>query len=280
MKLSNASVLLTGTAGGIGRAFATALHRQGARLLLTDTNEHALVQLASELGPSPEVKTVAANLADATDRSALISHAKSWRTNVLINNAGICRFGWLEEQTNGDIAATLDINAEAPIALCLGLLPHLQQRQEAHIVNLGSVFGSIGYPGYALYAASKFAVRGFSEALKRELADTGVRVHYLAPRATDTGINDDVVVNMNRELNVATDKPEVVAEALCQMLNHDKARRTIGFPEKLFVRLNGMLPELVDHELKKQLPTIKRYGRRLVGTDSLNNSHPVKEMAS
>jgi len=277
MNWANTRLLLTGASGGIGTAFATALHKRGASLLLVDIDYDALEKVATALGPAARVELMRADLTDPSGRTTLISRAATWRTNVIINNAGICRFGWLADQTDHDVAATLAINTEAPLALCLGLLPHLMQQPEAHIVNLGSVFGSIGYPGYAVYSASKFAIRGFTEALRRELVDTSVAVHYLAPRATRTGINNDTVVRMNRALGVAMDTPEMVAEALCRLLDNNEKQRTVGFPEKLFVRLNGLIPGVVDRALRKQLPIIKRHAR--FGT-SREHTTNMKEMTS
>jgi len=123
----------------------------------------------------------------------------------------------------------------------------------------GGIGGAIGYPGYAVYSATKFAVRGFTEALRRELSDTGVSVRYVAPRATRTGINTSAVERMNAELGVAMDPPELVAKAVCDMLAGGKVEAVLGWPEKLFARVNGILPRVVDGAFRKQLPVIRRY---------------------
>jgi short-subunit dehydrogenase len=151
------------------------------------------------------------------------------------------------------------VNEQAPIHLCRLLLPHLRRQSEAHILNTGSVFGGIGYAAYSVYSATKFAMRGFSEALRRELADTSVQVHCLAPRATRTGINTAAVERMNAELGVAMDTPDVVARAACDMLESGVAEAVVGWPEKFFVRLNALFPRLVDGALRKQLPVIRRH---------------------
>ncbi len=146
---------------------------------------------------------------------------------------------------------------------------------EACILNTGSVFGSIGYPGYAVYSATKFAIRGFTEALRRELADTHVKVHYVAPRATRTGINTSAVERMNAELGVAMDPPELVAKAVCDMLAGGRVEAVLGWPEKFFARVNGVLPRLVDGALRKQLPVIRRYaGEPLRRAQDLRGRHP------
>ena len=154
----------------------------------------------------------------------------------------------------------LATNVETPIQLCRALLPVLRDKPVAAIVNVGSVLGAIGYPGYSLYCSTKFALRGFTEALRRELAETSVHVHLLSPRATDTDINSQAVSDLNRELGSGVDSPALVARELMGMLQSKcGGHRVIGWPEKLFARINGAFPGIVDGALKKQLPVIHKY---------------------
>lgn len=187
--------------------------------------------------------------------------AARWRggINVLVNNAGVNQFSMFEDQTAAQIDLTLAVNVAAPLHLCRELLPHLARQSEARILNVGSVFGVIGYPGYAAYSASKFALRGFSEALRREFAGTSIHVQYFAPRATRTAFNSAAVERMNAELGVAMDPPERVARNACALLESGRAEAVVGWPEKLFARVNAALPRLVDHALRRQLPAIRRY---------------------
>lgn len=263
MNLATARVLLTGAGGGIGGAIAAELLARGATVLLVDVNEGALRRFAaSEPKESAgRVDVFTANLTRADDRARLAEFARTWRggINVLINNAGVSHFRLLEDQPAEEVDLALAVNLQAPIHLCRLLLPHLQQQPEAHILNTGSVFGSIGYAAYSVYSATKFAMRGFTEALRRELADTTVTVHYLAPRATRTGINTAAVESMNAELGVPMDTPPVVARAACEMLEKGTLEAVVGWPEKFFVRLNALLPRLVDSSLRKQLPVIRRH---------------------
>src|SRR5690606_4176201 len=101
--------------------------------------------------------------------------------------------------------------------------------------------------------------RGFSEALARELMDTNVSVRYFAPRGTRTALNDDRVVAMNAELGNAMDTPEQVAAQLVAFLSQDGRSRFLGWPEKLYVLVNALLPSIVDRSVRQQLSTIKRY---------------------
>jgi len=263
VKLTEARVLLTGAAGGIGSAIAAELLAKGAAVLMVDMNDGALRQLASNRlhASSDRVDIYAADLTKAEDRTRLAEFARGWRggVNVLINNAGVNHFRLLHEQPAEEVDLALAVNLQAPIHLCRLLLPHLCRQTDAQILNTGSVFGGLGYAAYSVYSATKFAMRGFSEALRRELADTAVTVHYLAPRATRTGINSAAVEQMNEELKVAMDVPESVAAAACRMLEQETAEAVVGWPEKFFVRLNGLLPRLVDGALRRQLPVIRRY---------------------
>jgi short-subunit dehydrogenase len=270
MKATSIRALVTGGAGGIGQAIASDLLWRGASVLLVDRDTAALGRTAERLARFGDcVRTLAADLTSAADRQRICSTAAEWRggVNVLVNNAGVNHFRMFEDQPAGQIDLAIAINVQAPMHLCHELLPHLRRQPEACILNTGSVFGAIGYPGYAVYSATKFAVRGFTEALRRELADTGVRVHYVAPRATRTGINTSAVERMNAELGVAMDPPEIVAKAVCDMLEGGRAEAVIGWPEKLFARVNGVLPRLVDGALRKQLPVIRRYAGETAPTN-------------
>lgn len=265
MRLNDARVLLTGAAGGIGRALAAELLKQGAQVLMVDRDEASLrvasQQLAfGELGH--EVRVV--DLTQPPERSRLCQLAGAWRggVNVLINNAGVNPFGLFDDLTSAQIERTLAVNVLAPMQLTHEFLPHLRAQPCASILNIGSVFGAIGYPGYVAYSASKFAIRGFTEALRRELGSGGPKVLYLAPRATRTPINSSTVEQMNKQLGVAMDPPQTVARAAIRLLASDRPSAVVGWPEKLFVRLNAWVPALVDRAIRRQLPIIEHHARR------------------
>jgi short-subunit dehydrogenase len=179
--------------------------------------------------------------------------------DLLINNAGAGDFGWLEGQNDATLERIVETNVLAPMQLTRRLLPELARRDAAWIVNVGSIMGYLGYPGQAAYCASKFALRGFSEALRRELADGPVRVLYLAPRATRTAMNGAGLCALNAELGVALDEPAIVARELIELLRRPARERLLGMPERLFARLNQLVPGLVDRALRRQLPAIRRH---------------------
>ena len=255
MNISGKTILLTGATGGIGQAIAQELADSGARLILVSRDYDALLQLKAQL--PGEHKVCSTDITDPAALNHLLTFCQQQGPlHGLVNGAGISQFALCETQ---DYAAQLKVNLLAPMQLCQLLLPQLQQQKEAFIVNIGSAFGSIGYPGFSGYCASKFGLRGFTEALKRELAQSHVKVLYFAPRATDTSINSAAVVAMNQQLGNQMDSPKQVALALLAQLKASQSRRFLGWPEQIFVRLNAIFPALVDKALQKKLAVIEKY---------------------
>ena len=260
MQPTDCRALITGASGGIGQALVYALANEGAHLLLAGRHLDALQPLLKRF--PQQIQLVQADIGTRAGRDALVAAAQNFGgLNCVINAAGVNRFGLLDQQDEQQIAELIGLNVTATLQLTQRLLPLLRAQRRALLINVGSTFGTIGYPGFAAYCASKFALRGFSEALRRELADTNVRVLYFAPRATRTAMNAPSVVAMNDELGVAMDDPEKVAAELLQAIRHEQEERYLGWPERLFVRLNGLLPRLVDQALRKQLPIIQRFAR-------------------
>jgi short-subunit dehydrogenase len=251
MKTRDARVVLTGASGGIGRAMAYALVRSGAAVLLVGRSLPALTALAHEFAGAAEatsdrVGCHAADLCDPTAIDGLRDAAAAWGANVLVHNAGVPSFGRLESLSTADIQRVLDTNLLAPMLLTQALLPHLRRLPQAQVICVGSALGRIGLPGFSAYSASKFGLRGFAEALRRELGDGPVRIQYLGPRSTRTGFNSAEVEAYNQATGTAVDTPESVALALLGLLESQAAERFLGFPEKLAVRLNGLAPGLLD----------------------------------
>ena len=260
MHWSDRRVLITGASGGIGGALVEALAERGARLLLVGRDETALRRLAERV--TVPCDWLAADLCDAADRRRIVAAADQADIDTLINAAGVNHFGLFAHQPPQSVETLIALNVTATLLLTQALLPLLHAADEAWIVNLGSTFGAIGYPGYASYCASKAALRGFSQALRRELADTAIHVHYVAPRATRTTMNDPAVDAMNAELGNAVDAPEGVARAVLESVERGATDRHLGWPERLFVRVNALLPGVVDRALRRQLATIQRFAGR------------------
>jgi len=255
MNLKDAKVILTGAAGGIGSAIAMALATVGCRLLLVDRNQQALSGLAESLGRlGVAAHTLAVDLTQAEDRAAVVQQAQArlGGIDILINNAGLLDFAPFESEDPQVIERLIQVNVTAPLLLTRVALPVMLARQQGRVVNMGSTFGSIGFPYFAAYSASKFALRGFSEALRRELDGTGIGVTFVAPRATRTAFNTNAVNRMNEALKVAMDPPARVAAAVVEAIRADRKDVYVGFPESFFARLNAVLPRLVDGALRKQ----------------------------
>jgi short-subunit dehydrogenase len=268
--------MITGAAGGIGASLARRLAASRAKLFLTDVNAAGLERVADGLRRArADVIAVAADVTKDEGRNALTARARAVGIDVLINVAGINPFGLFTEQSPSEIERTLAINTCAPMLLCQALIPVLAERAEAHIVNVGSTFGAIGFPGFSVYSASKFAIRGFTEALRRELADTSIRVHYVAPRATRTALSTDRVRAMNEELKIAMDAPESVAYAIERALQRGQRETYLGLAERISVVINALLPGLVDNTIRRQLPVIRRHAARSDEPSRAENRSPA-----
>jgi short-subunit dehydrogenase len=262
------TVLLTGASGGIGSAIAGLLAGEGYRLLLQGRNAGRLEQLRRSLSDPDRHRVLAADLLDPEGRRELLRQCgEEGQLDVLINSAGISRFGLLGDLDDNVLTDILHTNLLVPMALARDLLPLLQQSGAPAVLNIGSAFGHIGHPGFAAYSASKAGLFGFTEALRREWADTGVRVHYLAPRAVDTELNTPAVRGLNRALRNKSDAPSVVARQCVNLLRQDSAqRRFIGWPERFFIKINALFPGLVDSALSKKMPVIRRYATQVEPT--------------
>jgi short-subunit dehydrogenase len=280
MRIEAMRVLLTGATGGIGRVIAQRLLEEGARVLLVARDAHALGDLLQSVSFAGDRAHVhAADITLPSARAELCNRARQWHggINVLINNAGVNPFSMYEDLMPGQIDQCLAVNLHAPMHLCRDLLPLLRTRESAQIVNVGSVLGAVGLPGYAAYAASKFAMRGFTEALRRELADSRVRVKYFAPRATRTAMNSAAVEQMNARLKVAMDPPERVADEFLKLLAGRRFSAVVGRPEKFFVKLNAVLPGIVDRAVRGQLSVVRAFARRLHSQPAEGTRVPIPQ---
>lgn len=260
MQLSGARVLLTGASGGLGQALAEQLAGAGASVLLAGTRQPALLALQARLPGQQAV--VAADLTQPAGLAAVCEAARNFRVNILINNAGLSSFGMVDRQDPDDLDRVLQTNLLAPIRLIRALLPMLQQQDDSAIVNIGSVFGSLPFPGFAAYSSAKAGLRGFSQALRRELAGAGPQVVYVAPRAIDTAFNTPAVQALNRALGNRADPPEAVAAQVLRALQYRRAETCLGFPERLFAWINGLAPRVIDRALADKLPTIKQHANQ------------------
>ncbi|MFC3094014.1 SDR family oxidoreductase [Alteromonas sediminis] len=253
--------LVTGASGGIGQAIAEALYKQGCRVLLQGRNVSKLSLLKQKLGERADMLVGDINL--QSDRETILEKLRSYESiDLLVNAAGVSEFAAFESLQESRVAELVTTNLLSPILFIQAFVKmqsNSKSSQQITIVNVGSAFGYIGYPGFSVYAASKFGLRGFTESLRREFSDSRFSFAYFAPRATQTEINSSQVNNLNKALGNAVDSPFFVAEQFIQFLKKHKGEATIGWPEKLFIRVNNLLPAVVDSAIKSKLPVIKQF---------------------
>jgi short-subunit dehydrogenase len=187
------TAVLTGAAGGIGRATAHELAARGSNLVLLDRDADALAEVAADLRvrrPDRAVTTYDVDLADAAAalEAATAIGAAHPNIHLLVNNAGVALGGRLSQISLDDIDWLMSINFRAVVVMTHTLLPRLTATRGAHVCNVSSLFGIIGPAGQTAYSASKFAVRGFGDALRQELAEHEVGVTTVHPGGIRTQI--------------------------------------------------------------------------------------------
>lgn len=196
MTVIRGAAAITGAASGIGRALAIELAGRGCDLALADRDEGGLKSLAAEIDQGDDkarkISVHRVDVGEASDTAQFASEATAVHPalNILVNNAGVALLGQFEEIDQAQMDWLFGINFWGVVHGTRAFLPHLKSRPEAHIVNVSSIFGIIAPPGQSAYAAAKFAVRGFSESVRHELAVAGspVRLSVVHPGGVATGI--------------------------------------------------------------------------------------------
>jgi short-subunit dehydrogenase len=192
-RFEDGTAIVTGAASGIGAALARQLADRGSHLVLLDRDAERLDALAATLRAASPKQSVATHVVDLADDDATRAvgaalAADHPETTLLVNNAGVALGGRLDQVTLDEFDWVMAINFRAVVRLTHALLPTLKSRPGSHLVNVSSVFGIFAPPGQAAYAASKFAVRGFSEAVRHELAPHDVGVTVVHPGGIRTRI--------------------------------------------------------------------------------------------
>jgi short-subunit dehydrogenase len=183
---------ITGAASGIGRALAIEFAGRGCDLALADRDEAGLKTLAAEIGRARKISVHRVDVGEPDDIAQFASEAIAAHPalNILVNNAGVALLGQFEEIDQAQMKWLFDINFWGVVHGTRAFLPHLKTLPEAHIVNVSSIFGIIAPPGQSAYAAAKFAVRGFSESVRHELAmaESKVKLSVVHPGGVSTSI--------------------------------------------------------------------------------------------
>lgn len=248
MKLTRRTAVITGAGGGIGRGIALALSRRGCNLALVDVSANGL----AETGGMIRGVTVSSHRLDVTDKAGCAALPEAvlrehGAVDLLVNNAGVAIGGTFEQVDESDFDWLMEVNFHAVVRLTRAFLPHLRTRDEARIVNISSLFGLIAPPGQTAYSAAKFAVRGFSESLRRELEDAGspVGVTVVHPG----GVNTDIARSARPPRHVTN------AEAAFIAAERDRFQK--------FLRMSPVQAgEIIVQGIEKARPRV------LVGTDA------------
>nr|WP_166179853.1 SDR family NAD(P)-dependent oxidoreductase [Altererythrobacter segetis] len=235
-------VAITGAAGGIGYPVSRLLRRYGARTLCID-------RIAVEHCD----RSIVADLADDGALRDLCRQLAADPPDILINVAGVMRFGLHETQPLDAVALCYRINLGVPAALAAAVAGPMRTRGSGHIVNIGSVLGSIPYPWFAAYSSSKAGLAGLSQALRRELAGSGVAVTHINPRAARTAFNTGEVERFLKMARMKADEPDWVARRIVETIASRKAHLSIGAMERVYAALNALVPAVIDNGLKSQV---------------------------
>ena len=268
--LSSGVAVVTGAGSGIGRALAERLAAAGLALALADVDEAGLQQTAQFLDKtSALVTTHVVDVAkeDRVKAFAADAHARHGRVTLLINNAGVALHGNFEEISLDDFRWLMDVNFWGAVYGVRYFLPLLEREPRAHIVNLSSVFGLVAPPGQAAYAASKFAVRGFTEALRHELEGSRVGVSCVHPGGIRTSIarharlgertpperQEESVARFER---LARTPPEAAAARILRGVAQDESRILIGVDAYQIDVLQRLRPASYWKPLAKKLEQV------------------------
>lgn len=261
MELRGKTVIVTGASGGIGSHTAIALADRGSNLALVSRSADRLQQIrmwCEEKGI--KAITITADIGKEDDTGKIVSETEAGigPVDILINNAGAMSFKQIADYSGDEVRDIVMTNIYGPIRLTQAVLPGMLERGEGRIVNIGSIFGSLSFPYFGIYSATKCAVRGFSEALRREIMNSGVGITYVAPRGTRTSQSAEFL-EMAKKTGMNLDSPEKVARIVVSAIMEDRKEVYIGGPEKLFVLLNKLFPSLIDRALRKNVSIMSEY---------------------
>jgi len=282
--LKGGVAVVTGAGSGIGRALAQQLAAAGSALALADIDEAGLEQTAQSLAKNDVlVTTHVVDVAKEEDVKSFAGEVKErhGRVTLLINNAGVSLHGDFEEISLDDFRWLMGINFWGTVYGVRYFLPLLERERRAHIVNLSSVFGIIAPAGQAPYAASKFAVRGFTEALRHELEGSNVFVSCIHPGGIRTPIARHSRLgagtpaarreeNIARFERLARTPPEAAAAKILRGVERRAPRILIGMDAYQIDFLQRLLPATYWKSLARKLEDPKSAGRESLLKESRN----------
>ncbi|MBP5534937.1 MAG: 3-oxoacyl-[acyl-carrier-protein] reductase [Alphaproteobacteria bacterium] len=238
-RLEGKKALVTGAAGGIGRAIVKTLHALGATVGITDISKEALDAFAAELGE--RVYVFEANLTDGESIKELVKNAEATmgQIDILVNNAGITKDGLAMRMADDQFKGVLDVNLIAPFMLTRAAMPGMMKRRYGRIINMASIVGVMGNPGQANYCASKGGLIAMTKAIAAEMASRGVTANCVAPGFVKTRMTEvlpeDVKERMLKAIPLARlGEPQDIANAVA-FLASDEA----GYITGQTIHVNG-----------------------------------------
>jgi 3-oxoacyl-[acyl-carrier protein] reductase len=256
MNLQNKTALVTGASRGIGRAIAIELAQSGVRrLIAVARNRDQLVQLATEVGqinPRIEVIVLPLDLTQPIEVNTAI--AKTWRDHgpihLLVNCAGVASQKPFLQARFPDLHEEISLNLLGLYSITRCVARRMVSQREGTIVNVSSLMGKVAAPTMATYSATKFAILGFSQALRSELAAQNIRVVTFLPTLTDT----DMVKELKQFRWVLPLTPQRVAKTLIQGLRSGKTEILVGWQSYLAVYCQNLAPWLMDRIILFSMP--------------------------
>jgi NADP-dependent 3-hydroxy acid dehydrogenase YdfG len=254
-------ILITGASSGIGAATARLFSKHGYRVVLAARRVERLQSLQDEIeSAGGQALALAADMREPAEIEALVEASLEHfgQIDVLFNNAGFGRLDWLENlDPKTDIAAQIETNVLGVIWMARAVLPHMIARRSGHIINMASVAAHIATPTYSVYAASKFAVRGFNESLRREVSRSNIRVSLICPGAVRTEFGD--LAGFNRTTRVVmpawiTLDAKDVARAVLRLARRPRRELILPWPMKWAIWANILLPGVMDTVMVRRYP--------------------------
>lgn len=245
-------LLVTGASSGIGKATALLFARNGYRVALAARRFDRLEALAAQIeSMGGDALPISADVTMQEDISNMVRATldKFGQVDVLFNNAGYGRLDWLEQVPQDDVRGIIEVNLLGVIETTREVLPHMIARRKGHIINMSSVAGWIAAPTYSLYAASKFGVRGFTNALRREVRVFGIHVSGIYPGAVANEFSDKA--RIRRRTGIRTPafmrlSNDDVARAILALERRPRRALIIPWPMRFAVWVNLVFPGLVD----------------------------------
>jgi short-subunit dehydrogenase len=255
-RLEGLRILITGASQGIGRALCVAAAKKGCRVLAVARSQKLLDELAAEIrAGGGTVATVVADITQPADRNAMVAAAKEHfdGLDVLVNNAGIGATGHFMDSDPQVLRTIFETNFFGLTETTRAFLPLLRAGVTPAIVNISSVVGKRALPARSLYSSSKFAVAGFSEAIRAELAKDRIDVLVVNPGLTQTNFSQNMLEQKARMQmdHMRGMTSEEVAEATLAAIRKGKLETTLTRNGKLLVLVNRFFPWIVDHFAKK-----------------------------